>query len=345
MIKQINGDRLHSYLVKNVAPKLSFDESRDYEEWRGEIKGKLNELLGFDVIAENACPVNIDIEETVEFDTYTRIRFTYESEKENLVPAYLLLPKKEGKFPLAIALQGHTTGFHISIGEAKYDCDPDYIERSDFGIQAIANGYAVLCIEQRGMGETRSNLYPGPGGVHSCCVTAMTAVNLGRTVIGERVWDVSRGIDALEKMAYDCIDLSKIVLFGNSGGGTVTFYAGCCDERISIVAPSCAFCSYEASIMSILHCVCNNIPQASRWFEMEDLSCLIAPRKLVVLTGKLDDIFPLDGVQKSYETVEKIYAKAGVPENCSLTIMPKGHYWCKDEAWEAINTAKNQLGW
>lgn len=345
MIKKINGDRLHSYIVKNVAPKLSFDENCDYNEWREKIKSKLTELLGLDVIAENACPTNIDIEETVEFDTYTRIRLTYESEKENLVPAYLLLPKKEGKFPLAIALQGHTTGFHISIGEKKFGVDEKYIESSTFGLQAVENGFAVLCIEQRGMGETRSPLYPGPGGVHACCFTAMTAVNLGRTVIGERVWDVSRGIDALETLAYDCIDLSKIVILGNSGGGTATFYAGCCDERIGIVAPSCAFCSYEASIMSILHCVCNNIPQASRWFEMEDLSCLIAPRRLAVLTGRLDDIFPLAGVEKSYETVKKIYAKAGVPDNCSITVMPKAHYWCKDEAWETINNVKEQLGW
>ena len=345
MIKKINGDRLHSYIVKNVAPKLSFDENCDYNEWREKIKSKLTELLGLDIIAENACPTNIDIEETVEFDTYTRIRLTYESEKENLVPAYLLLPKKEGKFPLAIALQGHSTGFHISIGEKKFDVDEKSIESSTFGLQAVENGFAVLCIEQRGMGETRSPLYPGPGGVHACCFTAMTAVNLGRTVIGERVWDVSRGIDALETLAYDCIDLSKIVILGNSGGGTATFYAGCCDERIGIVAPACSFCSYEASIMSNLHCVCNNIPQASRWFEMEDLSCLIAPRRLAVLTGRLDDIFPLAGVEKSYETVKKIYAKAGVPDNCSITVMPKAHYWCKDEAWETINNVKNQLGW
>lgn len=345
MIKKTNGDRVHDYLTKYVAPKLSFDESCDYEEWRNEIKNKLNELLGLDVIAENACPVNIDIEETVEFDTYTRIRFTYESEKENFVPAYLLLPKKEGKFPLAIALQGHTTGFHLSIGEMKYDCDSKYIASDDFGLQAIEQGFAALCIEQRGMGETRSPLYPGPGGMFPCTYTAMTAANLGRTIIGERVWDVSRGIDALENMAYECIDLSKILVLGTSGGGTASFYAGCCEERISIVAPSCAFCSYSASIMAMLHCTCNNIPRASRWFEMEDLSCLVAPRKLVVLTGKDDDIFPLEGVMKSYETAEKIFAKAGVPENCSITVMPKAHNWCKDEAWGAINNARNQLGW
>ena len=75
MIKNINGDRLHSYIVKNVAPKLAFDENRDYGEWRNEIKSKLTELLGLDVIAENACPVNIDIEETVEFEFTFRLKY------------------------------------------------------------------------------------------------------------------------------------------------------------------------------------------------------------------------------------------------------------------------------
>ena len=346
MVKPINGDQCHDVLNQNNKPKLAFAEGNDYITWKQSVDEKLRELLGLDVIAENACPVEVEIEEEVDFDTYKRIRFTYVSEKENLVPAYLLIPKQgKASYPLAIALQGHTTGFHNSLGMVKYEIDTTWHPANCYGLQAVENGFATLCIEQRGMGETRSRRYPGPGGVHQCCFTAMTAVNLGRTVIGERVWDISRGIDAMEQLAYPEIDLSKIMVFGNSGGGTAAFYAACCEPRIGYAAPSCSFCSYKASIMDILHCVCNNIPRASRWFEMEDLTCLIAPRRLTVLTGKEDNIFPLYGVEASYKTAAAIYKAAGVPENCRLVVMPLAHKWVPEVAWPAIHEELEKMGW
>ena len=346
MIKTYNGDNCHELLTKKTVGKLAFDESRDYPQWKAAVGEKLRELLGLDMIAENACPVTVDMEETEEFDTYRRLRFTYESETGNHVPAYLLIPKGgEGPYPLAIALQGHSTGFHNAIGIVKYDWDKTYQPNGSYGVQAVEHGFATLCIEQRGMGETRSPRYPGPGGVHACSFTAMTALNLGRTILGERIWDVSRGIDALQQMALPEIDLSKIMAFGNSGGGTAAFYAACFEPRIGFVVPSCAFCSYKASIMDILHCVCNHIPKSSLWFEMEDLACLIAPRKLTVLTGSQDDIFPLEGVKASYQTAEKIYAKEHASENCRLVVTPKAHYWYQPDAWAAIHEGAADLGW
>ncbi len=345
-MKKINGDACHDTLVSCTKGALSYDSSCNYYLWREQIHRKLRELLGMEVIAENACPLQVEMEEDQECDTHRTIRFSYESERGNFVPAILLIPKQgKEKYPLAIVLQGHTTGYHISVGEQKYDIDETFFPDSCFGLQAVENGLAALCIEQRGMGLTRSDRYPGPGGVHQCSFTAMRALSLGRTVIGERVWDVSRGIDAMEQLALPEIDLDKIMILGNSGGGTAAFYAACLEERIRYAAPGCSFCSYKGSILDILHCVCNTIPNASRYFEMEDLACLIAPRNLTVLTGQKDNIFPIDAVKRSYETVEKIYAHAGAANNCSLVVMPEGHHWCPEIAWGAIHQEITKLGW
>ncbi len=345
-MKIINPDACHDRLAAETKGILSYDSGCDYQKWRNQVKEKLIELLGIDVIGENACPVKVEIGEVTECDTHRMMQLTYESERENIVPALLLLPKQEKKkYPLAIVLQGHTTGYHISIGEKKYDIDETYIPDNCYALQAVENGFAALCIEQRGMGQVRSHRYPGPGGVHQCSFTAMTAINLGRTVIGERVWDVSRGIDALEKLALPEIDLNKIMIQGSSGGGTAAFYAACLENRIGYAVPACSFCSYKGSILDILHCVCNNIPRASRYFEMEDLTCLIAPRNLTVLTGEKDEIFPLAAVKQSYATAEKIYAHAGAAENCKIVVMPEGHHWCPDVAWRAINEEMTRLGW
>lgn len=345
-MKKYDGDNCHDILVSETKGILSYQCDCDYEQWKKQVESKLRELLGMHVISENACPIRIEIGETEDCENYRLINLCYESEVGNYVPAYLLIPKQNReKYPLAIVLQGHTTGYHISIGMQKFPDDGSFFPDECFALQAVENGFAVLCIEQRGMGITRSHRYPGPGGVHQCSFTAMTAINLGRTIIGERAWDVSRGIDALEKLAMPEVDLDKIMIQGTSGGGTAAFYAACLDSRIQYAVPGCAFCSYKGSIMSILHCVCNNIPQASRYFEMEDLTCLIAPRHLTVLTGQKDDIFPIEAVRESYYTVEKIFAHAGVPENCRLVEMPEGHHWCPDAAWKAIKEEMTKLGW
>ena len=345
-IKKLNGDDCHRLLKSEAERRLAFDEGADYTAWRGQVREKLFELLGMAHIEQNTCPLNVDVEEDLALEGYRRIRFTFDSERGCTVPCYLLLPDTGlEKYPVAICLQGHSTGFHNSIGVVKYPRDEEFLGVETFGLQAVENGFAALCIEQRGMGEQRSPLYPGPGGVHACAVTAMTALNLGRTIIGERVWDVHRSIDALAEFAGLGLDLEKIMLTGISGGGTATFYAACYDERIAYCAPACAFCSYEASIMESHHCCCNFIPSACQWFEMEDLACLIAPRKLSVFTGRLDPEFPLYGVEKSSATVEKIYAAAGVPENYRMVVMPRAHYWCKDVVWPVIQEVRKELEW
>ncbi len=343
-MREIKGDYCHQLLRQNTTPVLQFDENKDYAAWRKEVKEKLFELAGINNIAKNACPLNVEIEKEEQKEGYKQIRFTFESEKGAYVPCYLLIPDlgKE-KYPLAITLQGHSSGFHNSIGEPKEGENPDYaLGRGGFAVQAAKHGYAALAIEQRGMGERRPNA-PHQKGAQMCEYTAHIALLLGRTIIGERMWDVSKAIDAVA--TFDCIDTDKILITGNSGGGTMSYYAACLDERIKLSVPSCAFCPYEDSIMNWYHCSCNFIPHAYEWFEMQDLSCLIAPRNLVLVNGGLDAIFPIEGARKGYETVKKCYEKAGAADKCKMVETPKAHYWCEDIGWTAIDEETKKMGW
>ncbi len=348
-VKKINGDTAHELLVKQLKPELSFSENADFAEWKTRLGEKLRELLGLREIEKNACPLVVDIEWEEKREGYTITRFTFESEPGAAVPCYLLVPDtKAEKYPVAICLQGHTTGFHLSIGEEKYENDAKYLPNNEFAIQAVREGFAALAIEQRGMGERRSprsygqDNIPHPR-VHMCAVQSLDAIMLGRTILGERVWDVKCAIDLLEK--FPKCDTGRIVITGNSGGGTASFYAACCDGRIGISAPSCSFCSYSGSILNIEHCSCNYIPNAAKFFEMQDLAALIAPRRLIVITGREDDIFPIDEVRASYATVERIFDKAGVPDSCRIVETPNAHYWRPDLVWSAVKEEAVKLGW
>ncbi|MBE5743401.1 MAG: hypothetical protein E7358_01625 [Clostridiales bacterium] len=338
---EINGDLCHELLIKNRKRKLAFNLDNDYIKWKVEVRKKFIELVGIENIKENACPIKVEIEEEVDLDGYKRIRFVFESEVGSFVPCYLLVPSGEvKKRPVAITLQGHSTGFHNSVGIAKFEGDEAYIERGNFAVQAVKQGFVALAIEQRGMGERKTNVNKlDPCGYHS-----IMAMELGRTVIGERIWDVSRAIDALSCFDKYC-DLDKILITGNSGGGTLSFYATCLDERIKLAVPSCGFCSFESSIMAMGHCACNFIPNILKYFEMGDLTCLVADRPLAIVTGSKDVWFPLDGVEKSFQTVKAIYEKEDALDKCRLVITDMGHWWCKDVIWKTINEEVNKLGW
>ena len=124
---------------------------------------------------------------------------------------------------------------------------------------------------------------------------------------------------------------------GNSGGGTASYYAACMDERIKIVMPSCAVCTFKDSIVWKRHCICNYIPGIAKYFDMGDIACLIAPRPIVMVSGRTDIGFHIDGALEAYETIEKIYKKAGAGNNCKMVIGDAGHRFYADLSWPEFN--------
>lgn len=322
----------------NQKPKLAFDENKDFVIQKEQIKKKLAELLG-------EMPERVELNPVTEYqkeaENYTEYRIRFDVEKEVQAVCLLCIPKlgKE-KYPLVICLQGHGKGMQVSMGRT-YGDDPADDGDRNIAIQALEQGFAALCLEQRGMGERRTIKVQHKedlihdNGETRCDVTAMTAIMYGRTIIGERCWDISRAIDLA--LTFPQIDGEQIICTGNSGGGTATYYAACMDERIKVAMPSCAVCSFKESIQAMRHCPCNYIPNIATYMDMGDMAIAIAPRKLIVIAGKEDIGFLYPGVQEAYATIEKIYQAAGVPENCALVTGEEGHRYYKKAAWEAFD--------
>lgn len=321
----------HEYLMRSSERKLRFDSSREFEPWKKELARKLRELVGD---APETVPLDLRIEFDRQQPDFREIRFVFTSEPHAQVPCHLLVPSGAKKpVPVVICLQGHSSGMHISLGRPKYEGDEQSIEGGrDFAIQAVREGYAALVMEQRAFGECK-DARPGQT-AHGCVHPSMVALLLGRTMIGERVWDVSRAVDALA--SFPEIDSTRIACMGNSGGGTITYYAACLEPRISVAMPSCSVCTYFDSIGSIYHCPDNYIPGALKYFDMPDLAALIAPRPLIVVAGKDDGIFPIAGVNRAMDTIRAVYAAAGAPGACRLTVGGEGHRFYPDEAWPAF---------
>ena len=322
----------HMALAADMKPTLRWDGVTPIETHREACAEALRDMLGMDTFT--ICEPVFEITSEDIHRGSRHIHFTLQTEEGYFTHCDLLLPTEQtGKLPLCVCLQGHSKGSHISLGIPKYPGDEATIAGGDrdFCIRAVAEGFAALAIEQRGFGLCGGTQH-GP----SCERSAMTAMLLGRTLIGERVWDVMRVLDAMETHFADLVTMEGSVLMGNSGGGTATYYTACLEHRFDGFMPSCALCTYRDSIVNIHHCTCNYIPRIARAFDMGDLAVMIAPKKLVVVSGNQDNIFPIHGVRETYGIIETLFAASGVPENCALVVGGEGHRFYADQAWPVM---------
>lgn len=324
----------HNYLYKTTKRTIEYkDDIKNILEWQKKLRKKLKEIMGdFPSKFSTKYPLNARVIEKEEFKEFYREKIIFTSEPYADVPCYLLIPKTlKTPLPTMICLQGHSSGMHISIGIAKSENDEKSIKGDrDIALQAVKNGFIAFAIEQRNFGE-REEVKLLNRALDRCQDATSHALMLGRTVIGERVGDVMRSIDYLYTRKE--VDKERIYSTGNSAGGTITFYSACLDKRIKGALVSCAFCTYKDSIFSIHHCFDNYLPGILKYAEMYDLAGLIAPRPLLIVAGKEDGIFPIDGVKKAFKVVKKIYKRFNAEEKTKLVVGDGGHRYYADLAW------------
>ena len=336
------GDTFSLYLAGKTKGAYRFDGSTPFAEWRESAVKELTRLLKLEeILTAPRIPLNPRTLWVKDFPEGRVEKIVLASEEKSDMPVYFCVPKGKGPFKFFICLQGHSTGMHNSIGVKKDDENVRIkIEKDrDFALHFLKRGYGVLCIEQRAFGERNGDKKLK----HGCLRSSMHHLILGRTLIGMRVFDVDRGIDYLQTRKE--VEAGFIGVMGNSGGGTAALYAGAVLPRVTHVMPSSAFCTFAGSIIYKRHCNCNYIPSAFRYFDMQDLSCLIAPRNLVVIAGKKDDIFPIGGVRRGMQTLKSVYAELGAEDKVRLVETPREHWWCVDIIWKEIADECKKLGW
>lgn len=326
-------------------PQLGFDASRHREvgAWQRALRAKVKAAMGWGNLPARKCPLAVRTLGRKEIAQGVIEKLVFTAEPGAEVPAWLCLPKRgTPPYPVFICLQGHSTGMHLSVGEppdretpAKNTAEGD----RDFALGCMARGIAALCIEQRAFGERRERHIGNERGYLTCHQAAMNALLVGRTLAGERAYDVDRGIDLLverNRRGGRLFDMRRVGVMGNSGGGLVSILAGAVLPRVTHMIPSCGFCTYRRSIASLYHCVDNYLPGIRRWAEMGDVLGLFAPRPVVVVAGRNDDLFPLAGVREAFTQVKRIYTAADAPGQCKLVIGEGGHRFYREAAWRAM---------
>lgn len=309
----------------------------DWQMWRREFRAALENALGLPLIraATKDLPLSPRLAETRDFESYKREKIYITTEPGIEIPFYLLLPKNApGPLPLVLCPHGHgRRGKETYAGN--YEDETDRREgqegERDIALQATENGYAAIAPDVRGFWEMARREEQEKRANNSCAELQKQALMFGRSLIGERVHDMGRLLDYAATRPE--IDASKIMITGNSGGGTVSLFTAALDDRIALAAPSCYFCAFFDSIVSIHHCPCNIVPGVMNLGEMWDVAGLIAPRPALMIAGRDDKIFPIEATRRAFEHLQNIYAAQGVPEHCELFVGQGGHRYYKTRVW------------
>lgn len=334
------GELLELYVARIVdsAPRrmsLAGGRPEDLAAWQAEFHAVLLDALG--ISPEDRASAEAEVVSERQMDAFVRQYVRLHCDNGLVVPAFLFRPATGGegaRLPGLLALHGHGTGKTVPSG-FEVDVKGRSIEiqgERDYAVQAALRGYVALAPDQVGFGELmfEEDLWANRGS--SCDQLSMRCMMCGTTALGQRVLESMICLDYLAGL--EDVDESRLVVMGQSGGGTTSLFTGAVDERVWATVPSCYFCTFRHSILAMAHCSCNYVPRLFELGEMYDVAALVAPRLLYVIAGREDPIFPVEGVELAYEQVRGVYEAMGVADNLGLYVGPEGHRFYAAEVWE-----------
>jgi dienelactone hydrolase len=307
--------------------KLTFNATtrKQAEAWQRQLRAKVVELIGG--FPDAPSPLRPQTLEVREFPGYKREKFIFETRPGVGALAYLLTPiGSPAPHPAVVCIPGHGRGVDDCVGIDDKGNDrtdkPGYSH--DFGIQAVEHGLAAVAIEPMAFGCRRDLKTSAKGLAATACQPAAgSALLLGETMIGWRVYDVIRTIDWIETRPE--LDAKRVGCMGISGGGTCTLFSAALDPRIKAAFVSGYLNTFRDSIMSMSHCIDNYVPGILNWAEQYDVAGLIAPRPLFSEGGDRDPIFPVAATRESYARVKKVYEVFGEQDNVQQEIFSGVH--------------------
>lgn len=333
----LSPSQAHFAAYDAVPLRLSWSNAgiEDPAQWQSMARAKLVELTGYDM--ERPIPEIRHGQDFAPTNGLARRKLYLRVRDGRDIPVTIVTPEDHtGPLPVMICLQGTNAGAHLSWGEALMPADPLQIaEGKDYARQAVAHGYAAVCIEQSCFGERREQALARVS-ADPCIDAANHALLLGRTLLGERASDVSSVIDWISTLPAE-FDLSRVHAMGNSSGGTTAVFAAALDTRIgAVLAGGCVGFLRKTIAVRNDSAGQNVVPGILNWLEYDDVVALIAPRPLAAVSGDRDHIWPYAGVAEVVASARRVYDAVGATDAIIAAPAEGGHRFYPEQAWRSF---------
>lgn len=309
--------RMATNQLKQVASEISarsltdVTSREDWERRRPEMKKRMLEMLGLGSLPPRG-PLRATTTGILQRERYSIEKVVFQSSPGLYVTGNFYLPHatsaKDRPAPVILYLCGHAPH---PLG-AKFN----YQDRAAW---FAAHGFACLILDTLEFGEV-------PGihhGLHD--LNMWRWLSLGYTPAGTEVWNAMRAIDYLETRPE--VDVKRLGVTGISGGGATTWYLAAVDERVQAAAPVCStytFGSQARNWRAAGQCDCIYFHNTYRQ-DFPLVAALIAPRPLLMISGRKDGDFPPDGYHEVFQRSKRVFELYGAADRVSEFDDEVGH--------------------
>ena len=264
----------------------------------GELRRKVQELIRYE---PSSTSLQVRTYGAISRSGYHIEKLTYDSESGITIPSLLFVPDGgDDKRPAVVIVSGD--GKKASASQAE---------------QLVTSGMVVLSIDARGFGETQVNTETNSvefNHYFGDFRDAMTALLIGKTMVGMRALDITRAVDLLS--ARRDVDRNRIYAYGTKGGAVPALYAAVLDSRIRKAVLDGILSSYDSIMESKIHRQVfeSIVPGALKFYDLPDLVATLAPRGVSIVSGTdpLGHELPADTVRKEYGRAVEAYRQMGM---------------------------------
>ena len=181
--------------------------------------------------------------------------------------------------------------------------------------ELVRGGAMALAIDLRGRGETREEA-DRVWDIFGHFESAMTALLVGKTLVGLRAEDVVRAVDALASRRD--VEMESLSAFGKGDAAVVLLHAAALDDRIKSVTLEEMLVSYESVVEWKIHQEVfeSVVPAALANYDLPDLAASLAPRRLQIINAvnPRGRRIETQQVKRKYEVAQKAFAAAGASQ-------------------------------
>ncbi len=254
-------------------------DAADFREWRRRVVMFYRKTIR---IKPDYVALPLDTGYTEELDIgggVTRYRVEYNTTDKLRIPAYLFVPRTQGRVPVVIVYHGHGAG-KIAAAEGE-GTNENALAR----YLSTKLGYVVLAPDARSFGEFDIPGVPGHADYYF------------RLILEKKLYMAKLMEDSYQDLEFlrgvEQADMERLGAAGISMGSWRTLNTTVLHDEIDAAVVSGLFIPWDY-LFSGAHCRCQHISKLAGKMSMEDFAATVFPRDLMIQWGQADRFYKQD---------------------------------------------------
>lgn len=277
--------------------------------WRKEKQSQFHKMIGIDHYLQQArTPLYVKTTGKLQRNGFTIEKLYFESLPGLYVAGHLYIPDSlVERAPAIIYLCGHSPA-----QKYRYQDHPRRLAQL---------GFVTLILDTVQFGE----VHGVHRGTHSHGMFDWISKGYSSSAI--EIWNAIRAIDLLQDL--DFVDANRIGMTGQSGGGSISWWTMCADDRVKTIASSCGIGTIASHVREEginTHCDCVAPSNAYGWSLIE-VSTLLAPRPVLIVSPQEDKHFPIKAVREVRRRLQQFYEGWGKGHEVEQFELPGRHQY------------------